>query len=79
MTLSGRAFAKQLDSLGPWLALGVVCVVLGLGVRAAIALVENAAWVEHTHQTIEVLEELSLGVSVPVRRRAWCAPGTARG
>lgn len=63
MTTRVGGLARQLDSLGPWLALGVLCVVLGLGVRAATTLEENTAWVEHTLQTIGALEELGLGVS----------------
>jgi signal transduction histidine kinase len=52
--------ARHVDSLGPWIALGILGIVLGLGARSTLFVVGNTAWVEHTHRVIEALDELTL-------------------
>jgi signal transduction histidine kinase len=64
-----KAFAKRLDSVGPWVALAILGMVLGLGARSTIALVENTAWVDHTHLVIESLDGLTIGISTAMSTR----------
>jgi signal transduction histidine kinase len=72
-------FARHVDSLGPWVALGLLGSILGLGVRSTNALVDNTAWVDHTHRVIETLDELMTDVSGAMNaRRAYSLTGDAK-
>jgi signal transduction histidine kinase len=61
--------ARHVDSWGPWVALGILGLVLGLGARSTLFVVGNTAWVEHTHRVIEALDELTLDNSVAAGAR----------
>jgi signal transduction histidine kinase len=61
--------ARHVDSFGPWVALGILWLVLGLGARSTLLVVGNTAWVEHTHRVIEALDELTLDNSVAAGAR----------
>jgi signal transduction histidine kinase len=54
---------KRLDSIALWIALGLLAVALGLGINSTIALVDNAAWVSHTHRVIESLDQVAAQMS----------------
>jgi signal transduction histidine kinase len=64
-----HGLAKRFDSLGPWLAFGIFAIVVGLGLRSTIVLVENVAWVDHTHRVIESLDDLSINLSEAIGSR----------
>jgi hypothetical protein len=61
--------AGFVDSLGPWVALGVLGLVLAMGARSTLLVVGSSAWVVHTHRVIEALDELILDVSVAAGAR----------
>jgi len=69
MRVGSADLARHVDSLGPWVALGILGLVLGLGARSTLLVVGNSAWVEHSHQVIEALDELALDVSVTMSAR----------
>jgi signal transduction histidine kinase len=53
------ALASRVDSLGPWIALAILAIVLGLGVRSTSSLVNDTVWVDHTHRVLESLDDLA--------------------
>jgi methyl-accepting chemotaxis protein len=57
---------KQIDSIGIGIVLGIVALVLGLGVKSTLDLLSDTAWVEHTHQVIESLDQIRTSVSIAV-------------
>jgi signal transduction histidine kinase len=61
--------ARYVDSFGPWVALGILGLVLAMGARSTLLVVGNSAWVEHSHQVIEALDELTLDNSVAAAAR----------
>jgi signal transduction histidine kinase len=61
--------AQHINALGLWLALALLGTTGALGVRSTIALVDGKAWVEHTHQVIESLDELLMGVAEATNAR----------
>jgi signal transduction histidine kinase len=61
--------ARHVDSWGPWIALGILGLVLGLGATSTLLVVGNAAWVDHSHQVIEALDELALDLSLAAGAR----------
>jgi CHASE3 domain sensor protein len=68
--------AKRAEALGLWLALGIFGVVVALGIASTLALVNSARWVAHTHQVIESLDALTLGIAEATgARRAFSLTG----
>jgi CHASE3 domain sensor protein len=68
--------ARHVDSLGPWIALGILGLVFGLGARSTLHVTGNTAWVEHTHRVIEALDELALDNSLAtISRRGFSLTG----
>jgi signal transduction histidine kinase len=55
----GDPLVGRVDSLGPWIALGILGIVLGLVFRSTTSLINNAVWVDHTHRVIESLDDLA--------------------
>jgi CHASE3 domain sensor protein len=71
-----QALARRLDSLGPWIALGILGIVLCLSVRSTFVLVDNTFWVDHTHRVIESLDDLARNVSEATNaRRGYALTG----
>jgi signal transduction histidine kinase len=64
-----HGLAKPIDSVGPWAALGLLAIVVGLGATSTISLFDNTGWVDHTHRVIGALDELIIGVSGAVISR----------
>jgi signal transduction histidine kinase len=57
------SLAKHIDAAGLWVGLGMFVIVVALGLASTLALVNAARWVDHTHQVIESLESLSVGLA----------------
>jgi signal transduction histidine kinase len=73
-----HALTGRVDSLGPWIALGILGMVLGLGVRSTSSLVNNVVWVDHTHRVIESLNDLARNLSEATNaRRGFALTGDA--
>ena len=62
-------WARHVDSWGPWIALGILGLVLAMGARSTVFVVGNTAWVEHTHRVIEALDELTLDNAIAAAAR----------
>ena len=72
-------FALHGDSLGLLLAILVLAVALGLGVRSTQVLADNTAWVEHTHRVLQSLDKLMIGISGALSaRRGFALSGDQR-
>jgi signal transduction histidine kinase len=75
---AAHALAASVDSLGPWVALGILGIALGLGVRSTSALVNGSVWVDHTHRVIESLDDLARNLSEATNaRRGFALTGDA--
>jgi signal transduction histidine kinase len=59
----------RLDAIGLWLGLAIFVAVVGLGVVSRLTLVNRKQWVEHTHQVIESVDALTLGLSEAMSAR----------
>jgi signal transduction histidine kinase len=55
--------AKRVEAMGLWLGSVTFGVVVVLSIVSTFALVNSARWVDHTHQVIESLDAVSVGVS----------------
>jgi signal transduction histidine kinase len=55
--------AKRVEAMGLWLGLATFGLVVALSVVSTRALVNSAKWVDHTHQVIESLDALTIGLS----------------
>jgi signal transduction histidine kinase len=73
-----HALAGRVDSLGPWMALGILVIALGLGARSTSSLVDGSVWVDHTHRVIESLDDLARNLSEATNaRRGFALTGDA--
>jgi signal transduction histidine kinase len=50
----------RLDAFGVWLAIALVALVFGLGIRSTIILVDDTKWIDHTHRVIEVIADFEI-------------------
>jgi signal transduction histidine kinase len=79
MRSAAHAFARRVDSLAPWIALGILGIVFGLSVHSTIALVDNTFWVDHTYRVIESLDDLTRNASEATgARRGFALTGDTR-
>jgi len=79
MRRGSHPLARRVDSVGPWIALGLLGIFLGMGVRSTRALVGKAVWVDHTHRVIESLGDLTRDLSEATNaRRGFALTGDAR-
>jgi signal transduction histidine kinase len=70
------AHARRAEATRLWLALGIFGIVVSLSIASTIALVNSAKWVAHTHQVIESLGALTVGISEATSaRRAFSLTG----
>jgi signal transduction histidine kinase len=64
-----HSLAKHAEAIGLSIGLGMFAAVVALSTVCTLALVKSARWVNHTHQVIETLDTLTVGLSEVVSAR----------
>jgi PAS domain S-box-containing protein len=67
---------KQLEPFGLWLALAILIIVAGFAYRSVSAAADTMGWVEHTHQVLRGVDDVSAAYARSVSaRRAYVVAG----